>query len=215
MLAKANPPKITSVAIVPAAGDSPAMNANVEAALVEHGLQVKAPLPGGTRRSQEVDATVSYVDVWRWDVSMYLKSISIRLFDAKTGDLLATGQWNDSDLHGFRDAKETVSELIGEMLAKLRAGANWSNQVRPPPETSKQHLRSIPRRIVNSDRAVARRRFYTLPCGSQRGEENDEEPEDRPCPYDGGPGLRRLRHRTAAPAGNSRRPSDRTRTRRS
>lgn len=123
MLGKANPPKIASVAIVPSAGNSPQMNANLEAALVQQGLQVKAPPAGGARGSSEVDATVSYVDVWRWDVAMYLKSISIRLFDAKSGDLLASGEWNDSALHGFRDARSVVSELVADMMAKLRAAA--------------------------------------------------------------------------------------------
>lgn len=77
----------------------------------------------GTRGNPPADANVSYVDVWRWDVTMYLKSLRIRMFDGRTGDLLASGEWSDSDLHGFRDAKGVVGDLVAEMMAKLRAAA--------------------------------------------------------------------------------------------
>ena len=124
LLAKAKPSgKIVTVARVPDEGNSPEMNANLEAALQQQGLQVRAPLPTGTRTTSEVDATVSYVDVWRWDIAMYLKSISLRIFDAKTGDLLVSGEWNDSALHGFRDVKAVVNELVTEMVSKVRSAA--------------------------------------------------------------------------------------------
>jgi hypothetical protein len=123
MLGKASPPAITTVTLVPAAGNSPEMNANLEAALLQQGLQIKAPLPAGSRGNSLADATVSYVDVWRWDVSMYLKSLKIRFIDARTGDLLASGEWNDSDLHGFRDAKAVMGDLVADMVAKLRAAS--------------------------------------------------------------------------------------------
>jgi len=34
---------------------------------------------------------------------MYLKALSIHLYDARSGDLLAIGEWKDSTLHGFRE----------------------------------------------------------------------------------------------------------------
>jgi hypothetical protein len=124
LLAKAKPnAKIVTVARVPDEGNSPEMDANLEVALQQQGLQVKAPLPAGTRTTSEVDATVSYIDVWRWDIAMYLKSISLRIFDAKTGDLLVSGEWNDSALHGFRDAKAVVNELVGEMVSKVQSAS--------------------------------------------------------------------------------------------
>ena len=123
-LAKMSPhPPITSVARAPQDGNSAAMDRHLSDALRDEGLTVRAPLPAGTRSSSEVDAIVSYVDVWRWDMTMYMKSLSIQLYDARTGDLLVTGDWSDSAMHGFRDAKETVRSVVAEMMATLRRAA--------------------------------------------------------------------------------------------
>jgi len=120
-LAKANPAqKVTTVAQVPEDGNSPEMNASLTSAVQNEGLQVKAPLPEGTRKSDDVDAIVSYVDVWRWDLVMYLQKLSVKLYDAKTGDLLVMGDWHDSPAHGFRDSKAVMQSVVSEMLAKLR-----------------------------------------------------------------------------------------------
>jgi hypothetical protein len=121
-LAKASPTKqVISVARSPDEGNSPAMDQNLELALITQGLQVKAPVPASTRKSSGTDAVISYVDLWRWDLVMYLKSITVNLYDAETGDLLVTGRWADSPAHGFRDAKVVVNGLVSEMLSKLRA----------------------------------------------------------------------------------------------
>ncbi|WP_279432869.1 hypothetical protein [Luteimonas arsenica] len=42
-----------------------------------------------------MDGIVSYVDVWRWDIVMYLHSVAIKIFDARSGDLLVTGDWKN------------------------------------------------------------------------------------------------------------------------
>ena len=122
VLAKANPgKKVATIAQVPEADNSAQMNSNLEAALQKEGLSLKAPLAAGTRKSPDVDAIISYVDVWRWDLVMYLKSFTVRLYDAESGDLLVTGQWSDSQLHAFRDAKLAMQSVVSEMFAKLRA----------------------------------------------------------------------------------------------
>lgn len=121
-VAKYGPIKqITAVAQVADAGNSTSADSHLHTALVQEGLNVKAGLPQGTRRSSDVDALVSYVDVWRWDLVMYLQSLSVRIFDAQTGDLLISGQWKDSPLHGFRNAEEIMKGLVSEMMVKLRA----------------------------------------------------------------------------------------------
>jgi hypothetical protein len=51
---------------------------------------------------------------------MYLKSLTVKIHDASTGNLLAIGQWSDSPLHGFRDPKVVMNDLITEILAKVR-----------------------------------------------------------------------------------------------
>jgi hypothetical protein len=114
------PAGVASVAQVPDEGNSPAMNAYLESALRSSGLTITAPLPAGTRTSHDVDAIVSYTDVWRWELVMRLQSLRVRLYDGRSGDLLVTGAWNDSPLHGFRDANQAVQDLVGEMVARLK-----------------------------------------------------------------------------------------------
>jgi hypothetical protein len=99
------------------------MNMHLTNALLKEGVTVKTPLPSGTNKSADVDALVSYTDSWRWDLIMYLKGISIRLFDAKTGDLLASGTWADSAFHGFHDAQEVVGKTVADVFEKLRASS--------------------------------------------------------------------------------------------
>ncbi len=111
---------INSVSQVADAGNSTSADTHLHSALIKEGLNVKASLPQGTRRSQDVDALVSYIDVWRWDLVMYLQSLSVRIFDAQSGDLLISGQWKDSPLHGFRNAEEVMQGLVSEMMQKLR-----------------------------------------------------------------------------------------------
>lgn len=81
---------------------------------------MKAKLPAGTTTSRGVDALVSYVDVWRWDIVMYMKNLTVKLHDAESGDLLAIGEWSNSPLHGFQDAKQVMETLVSEVMAKIR-----------------------------------------------------------------------------------------------
>lgn len=122
VLSKPHPTKtVVTVAQVPQADNSADMNTNLQSALQKESLTMKASLPAGTRTSPEVDALVSYTDVWRWDLAMYLKDLTVNLYAAGTGDLLLTGQWSDSALHAFRDSKVVMQGLVSEMMSKLRA----------------------------------------------------------------------------------------------
>lgn len=115
---------IESIARSPGEGNSPEMDANLDAALLADGLTVKTTVLPETRKSPGVDAVISYVDTWRWDVVMYLQQISINLYDANTGDLIMTGEWHNSALHGFQDAKLIVRQVVTDMMTKLDAAAN-------------------------------------------------------------------------------------------
>ena len=108
-------------------GNSAAMNDHLEAALAREGVGIKGTLPRGTRKAADVDILVSYVDVWRWDIAMYMKSLTVRLHDASTGELLATGKWSDSPLHGFRDARAVMERLVAEILQKVRGQARQTS----------------------------------------------------------------------------------------
>lgn len=120
LLAKSVSPPVVTVAAVPSDGNSPEMDASVRNALVQNGFSVQAPLPAGTRTSDQVDAIVTYVDVWRWDIVMYLQSVAIKLFDARTGDLLVTGDWKNSAFHGYQDEDNVVRGLITDMATRLK-----------------------------------------------------------------------------------------------
>jgi len=82
-------------------------------------VAVTARLPAGVIKTDKADAVVSYLDVWRWDMAMYLDSISIDLYNASTGELLVTGRWRDSFFHAFHRGESISKELIDQMMAKL------------------------------------------------------------------------------------------------
>jgi hypothetical protein len=120
-LAQGSPAKpITTAALVPQDGNSAVMNTHLQAALMAQGVTPKTTLPASTRKSTEVDAIVTYTDVWRWDLVMYLKSITINVTDAASGNLLAMGRWDNSAFHGFQDAKQVTGDLMTEIFAKLK-----------------------------------------------------------------------------------------------
>ena len=114
-------PSLETAALVPRADKSEDMDAHVGDALSAPGLVLTPPLPAGTRKSADVDLIVAYNDVWRWDVVMYLKSLTIRFYEGDSGALLATGRWENSALHGFQDAGEVTRELVDDMMSRLPA----------------------------------------------------------------------------------------------
>lgn len=111
---------IQSVSQVLDEGNSSQMNDNLVSALQKQGVTIKATLPLGTTKNTDADALISYVDVWRWDLAMYLKSLTVKLHDAATGDLLAIGRWSDSPLHGFRESRVVMEQLVADLLTKVR-----------------------------------------------------------------------------------------------
>ncbi len=118
--------KLASVAQVVQDGNSAQMDQNLERAFAKEGLSLRTKLPAGTTRSKDVDALVSYVDVWRWDVVMYLKSLTVKVNDAETGDLLVLGTWSESAFHQFRGeggVKAVVEQVVADTMARLRASS--------------------------------------------------------------------------------------------
>jgi len=121
-LAKQNVPlAMNSVAQVHQADNSADMDQNLQHAVLNSGLKLKPTQPEGTIRSAGSDALISYRDVWRWDVVMYLQAVSINLFDAHSGDLLVTGTWQNSALHGFPNSGKVVDDLVKAMVDKVHA----------------------------------------------------------------------------------------------
>jgi hypothetical protein len=112
---------IRTIAQVLDEGNSTEMNQNLVLSLHKQGLTVNPSQPKATRKSTSADALISYIDVWRWDIVMYLQSISIKVYDARSGDLIAIGEWKDSKLHGFRDSRKVVESLVQEIFSKIRS----------------------------------------------------------------------------------------------
>lgn len=123
---------LSTIALVPSDGNSSQMNSLLEAALLKEQLTVVGALPPGTRTAPGIDALVSYTDIWRWDLVMYLKHLTVQLYDAQTGQLLALGQWSDSPLHGFRNPKTVMEGLISDLVARVR-GAKPATAAAAPP----------------------------------------------------------------------------------
>lgn len=48
------------------------------------------------------------------------KNLEIDFFDARTGNLLVTGRWQNSAFHGFQNAATVTREVMAEMFAKLK-----------------------------------------------------------------------------------------------
>ncbi len=114
------PPKIATAAFIPQEGNSPEMDSYIQQQLLSYGVILKVPLPAGTRWSQDVDAIVVYSDVWSWDIVMYLKALTIKIFHGPTGKLLVTGRWDSAVFHEipFSTPQEVIKELLDDMFSK-------------------------------------------------------------------------------------------------
>ena len=109
-----------TAALVPKEGNSPEVDGYIMDALAGHGISMLMPKSPGTTKAEDVDLLVSYSDVWRWDLTTYLKSLRIDLFDARTGTLLVSGSWKNSFFHGFQRGKDEAKELLDDMIPRIR-----------------------------------------------------------------------------------------------
>lgn len=96
-----------------------------------------------------IDALVTYVDKWRWDITMYMLELSITIRDPKTESPLATGK----SLHGSLTRKsqtEMVDEVVNNIYngQNTARGTNTSKTPTPQPaqtnSTSQQGLLPTP-----------------------------------------------------------------------
>jgi len=113
------PEQIRTAAFSPQAGNSAEVTGYISDALASKGVATGTSAAIQGHKSSNVDTVVSYVDVWRWDIVTYLKSIAISLYNAKTGELLVTGRWTDSLLHTYFRGDSVSRDLINQMFEKL------------------------------------------------------------------------------------------------
>jgi hypothetical protein len=62
----------------------------------------------------DVDAIVTYVDKWWWDITMYMIELTIALRDPKTDFPLATGNSYHTSL-----TRKSPEEMVGEVLTNI------------------------------------------------------------------------------------------------
>lgn len=117
------PEQLRSVAFAPQPGNSPEVTGYVSEALAARGVGVKGEAASAGFRTQHADGVVSYVDVWRWDMAMYLKSLKINLYNASSGELLVSGRWEDSLFHAWHRGEAISKELLARMFEQLNLPA--------------------------------------------------------------------------------------------
>lgn len=88
----------------------------IQPALAEHGVTATTgPLEN---KPKDVDFYVTYVDRWRWDITMYLLSLEISFFDNKTDQLIASGNFRNGAFHTFPSPSEKAKEIIASIYLK-------------------------------------------------------------------------------------------------
>ena len=68
----------------------------------------------GAARPANVDAVVTYIDKWWWDITMYMLELSISFRDAKTDYPLASGNSFHTSL-----TRKSPTEMVDEVLDNI------------------------------------------------------------------------------------------------
>lgn len=82
----------------------------------------------GQIQPKNIDAVVTYRDKWRWDITMYMLSISIKIRDPDTGFPLAVGNSLHTSLTR-KSPEELVREVLGNMLKGSKLNRSNSRQI--------------------------------------------------------------------------------------
>lgn len=69
--------------------------------------------------SGNVDAVVTYIDKWMWDITMYMLELTITIRDPKTDFPLATGNSYHTSL-----TRLPPKEMVNEVVENIYKGAN-------------------------------------------------------------------------------------------
>jgi hypothetical protein len=109
----------TSAYLIAHGGSSSDMDALLQKALLTRGLNVTSGPDAVT--PQDGLLLVKYVDDWKWDLKMYLRTLAVLAYDSKTHTLLATGTWSNSVMHGFYDEDKVVGQVVGDTLSAIEA----------------------------------------------------------------------------------------------
>jgi hypothetical protein len=102
----------TSAYVVTHGGNGADMDALIEKELLRHGLNVSS----GSASPSSGQLRIEYVDEWRWDMVMYLRSLDVTAYDDRSQGLLATGSWKNSVMHGYHSKDTVVADVVSETL---------------------------------------------------------------------------------------------------
>ena len=173
------PEQIRSATFSAQSGNSSEVTGYVSEALASQGVATQSVTPSQGLKSNDVDAIVTYVDVWRWDLVTYMQSIAISLYNAKTGELLVTGRWKDSLFHTYFRGDSISRDLVNQMFEKLQLKqigegrtltSAMQESVPKAPEVSSQvavRLKKVNEYQVSKNEYTAREQARTLQCNAQ------------------------------------------------
>jgi len=104
----------TAYVVVPP-GENRGTDASIQVALAKHGIRVSKGSEAS--RPRDVDAYVTFAEIWRWDMVMYLESLDVSLFDSTTNALIASGQFRNSFFHSYPSAPDKVQEVVDSLFS--------------------------------------------------------------------------------------------------
>lgn len=112
--------RVRTIYIEKEKGDDRAIDLIVKKNLERRGYAVTtgdAPKP-----DKPVDATLSYVDRWMWDITMYMLELTVTLRDPVTSFPMAVGNSFHTSLTR-KSPEEMVDEVLGNMLSPVKTAA--------------------------------------------------------------------------------------------
>lgn len=98
--------------------DNSGVNTEIADQLRSKGITVTT---GTGAPPKNIDALVTYVDTWRWDITMYMLDLKIAIRDPNTEYLLASGDSLHTSL-----TRKSQTEMITEVLNNIYAGKTMS-----------------------------------------------------------------------------------------
>jgi hypothetical protein len=114
LMADADLSKVKKVYVVHSDTDNHGVDKTLEAAFTKRGYAVtsgpamKPPYPA--------DATVTYIDKWMWDITMYMLELRVTVRDPATDFPMATGDSMHTSLTR-KSQDEMVDEVVTNVLA--------------------------------------------------------------------------------------------------
>jgi hypothetical protein len=106
--------KVRSVYIQKEEGDDRAIDDIIKANLIKRGYNVTTGVEA--KPASPVDAALTYVDKWMWDITMYMLELTITLRDPASGFPMAVGNSFHTSLTR-KSPDEMVDEVIGNILS--------------------------------------------------------------------------------------------------